>query len=286
MVALKSDCRDIGRQNGLRLGPVLRHLAGLLAAAVFILPLYWAVVASLRRPGLPPASTVEWWPAAPSWGNYLEVFRLVPMGRYLLNSLFVIAIAVPLTLLIASLAGFGLAQLPAALRRRLFTATVLLLMVPGMAVWLFRFRIFLWLGLIDTLWALVVPALAGGSPLFVLLFFWAYRRVPDEVYESARLDGAGPLLLWARIGQPLAWPTTAAVAVLAFVLYWSDFTSPVLYLYRPESYTVAVGLQILNQMDSTNYPLLMAGAVMMALPAVLLFLLVQRFFLRDLSIRG
>lgn len=283
---MKSDRRDIGRQNVLRLGPVLRHLAGLLAAAVFLLPLYWAVVASLRRPGLPPASTVEWWPPAPSWGNYLEVFRLVPMGRYLLNSLFVIAIAVPLTLLIASLAGFGLAQLPAALRRRLFTATVLLLMVPGMAVWLFRFRIFLWLGLIDTLWALVAPALAGGSPLFVLLFFWAYRRVPDEVYESARLDGAGPLALWARIGQPLAWPTTAAVAVLAFVLYWSDFTSPVLYLYRPESYTVAVGLQILNQMDSTNYPLLMAGAVMMALPAVLLFLLVQRFFLRDLSIRG
>ena len=269
-----------------RPGQVLRHLAAGVAAVLFVLPLYWAWGASLRQPGLPPPRTVEWWPAAPAWSNYLEIFRLVPMARYLLNSLLVVAVAVPLTLLVASLAGFGLSQLPAALRRRLFTVTVLLLMVPGMAVWLLRFRILQWLGLIDTLWALIVPALAGGSPLFVLLFFWAYRRVPDEVYESARLDGAGPLTLWARIAQPLAWSTTAAVAVLAFVLYWSDFTSPVLYLYRPESYTVAVGLQILNQMDSTNYPLLMAGAVMMALPAIALFLLVQRFFLRDLTISG
>ena len=281
---MASDCRKYSRFP--RLAPGLRHLAAVVASGLFVLPLYWALVASLRQPGLPPPRGVEWWPAVPSWSNYLAIFRLVPMACYLLNSLVVVAVAVPVTLLVASLAGFGLSQLPSPLRRHLFTATVLLLMVPGMAVWIFRFRILRWLGLIDTLWALIVPALAGGSPLFVLLFFRAYWRVPAEIYESARLDGAGPLTLWARIAQPLAWPTTAAVAVLAFVMYWSDFTSPVLYLYRPESYTVAVGLQLLNQLDSTNYPLLMAGAVLMALPAIGLFLLVQRFFLSDLTLGG
>jgi multiple sugar transport system permease protein len=265
---------------------VLRHLAGLVVTALFALPFFWAVVASLRAPGLPPPRTVEWWPQAARWDNYREIFRLVPMGLYLRNSLIVVAIAVPVTLVVASLAGFGLSQMAVGWRRRLVVLTIVLMMIPAMAVWTFRFHILNWVGLVDTLWALIVPAFAGGSPLFVLLFFWAYWRVPAEVYEAARLDGAGIWATWWRIGRPLAWPTTAAVAVLAFVLYWSDFTSPVLYIFRPDLYTLPVGLQLLNQLDATNYPLMMAGAVVMTVPVVVLFVLVQRFFLRDLALGG
>jgi multiple sugar transport system permease protein len=262
----------------------LHYLIGALVAVIFVLPLYWAIVASLRQPGLPPPRTIEWWPSPPHWENYLEIFRIVPLQRYILNSLFVVAIAVPSTLVTASLAGFGMSQQSNAWRRRLFVLSIALLMIPGMAIWSFRFQVFRWLGLVDSLWALIVPAFAASNPLFVLLFYWTYRHVPAEVYESARLDGAGAGAVWWRIAQPLAWPTTAAVAVLTFVLYWSDFTSPVLYIFRPELYTLPVGLQILNQMDSTNFPLLMAGAVVMTAPVVLLFILVQRYFLYDLSL--
>ena len=267
-----------------RLDSVPYHLVGILLSALFVLPLFWSAVASLRAPGLPPPRTVEWWPAAAQWSNYLEIFRLVPMGLYILNSLVVVAVAVPVTLLVASLAGFGLSQLAPRLRRRLVVASILLMMIPAMAVWTFRFHILNWLGLVDSLWALIAPAFAGSNPLFVLLFYWAYFRVPAEVYESAQIDGAGAWTVWWRIAQPLAWPTTAAVAVLAFVLYWSDFSGPVLYIFRPDLYTFPVGLQILRQMDPTNYPLLMAGAVVMILPVVVLFALVQRFFMRDLTL--
>lgn len=266
------------------LGTALRHAGGLLVAALFLLPFYWAGVTSLRQPGLPPPRTVEWWPAAPHWSNYVEIFRVVPLHRYLLNSLLVVAVAVPLTLLVASWAGFGLSQMRAAWRRRLVALSIALMMVPAMALWTFRFHIYYWLGLVNTLWALAAPALAAGSPLFVLLFFWAYYRVPVEVYEAARVDGAGIGTVWWRIAQPLVWPTTAAVAVLSFALFWSDFTSPVLYIFRPDLYTLPVGLQLLKQMDSTNFPLLMAGSVFMSAPVVVLFLLVQRSFWSELTL--
>ena len=259
---------------------VLVQLARLGVALLFLLPLYWAVIVSLRPAGTAPSTTLEWWPHAFHWENYTDVFRTVPMGLYARNSLIVVAIATPLTLLTASWAGFALTQLPCRWRRGLVTASVALLLVPGMAVWNFRFHILNFFGLVDSLAALIVPALAGGSPLFVLLFYWAYWRIPHELYESARLDGAEAWTVWRRVAWPLARPMTAAVALLAFVLFWGDFSTPVLYIFRTDLYTLPIGLQLLRQMDATNLPLLMAGSMLMTLPVVVLFLLVTVVYLQ------
>ncbi len=255
-------------------------------AILFVLPLLWMVVVSLRPVGLPPPRSVEWWPGDPQWSNYAELFRQVPMGRYLLNSLLVVAVSVPLTLLTASLAGFGLAQLKEPWRARLLMVTVFLLMVPPSAVWLFRYQMLSWTGLLTTLWSLILPAFAGGSPLIVLLFFWTFRRMPAEMVEAARLEGADAWITWRHMAMPMARPTVAACLVLAFALFWNDFTNPVLYLYRPQTYTLPIGVQILKQMDATNWPLLMAGATFMTLPVVLLFLVLQPLFLSDKSIHS
>jgi len=208
------------------------------------------------------------------------------MGRYLLNSLLVVAVSVPLTLLTASLAGFGMTQLPDPWRSRLLIVTVFLLMVPPSAVWLFRYQLLSWTGLLTTLWSLILPAFAGGSPLLVLLFYWTFRRMPAEMIEAARLEGADALTTWRHIAMPMARPTVAACLVLAFALFWNDFTNPVLYLYRPQTYTLPIGVQILKQMDATNWPLLMAGATFMTLPIVVLFLVLQPLFLSDKSIHS
>ena len=259
----------------------LRITATLALVLLFVLPLWWMIVASLRPVGLPPPRTIEWWPADPQWDNYAEIFRQVPMGRYALNSLLVVLVAVPMTLLTASLAGFGLSQLRGRWRNRLLIAAIALLMVPAPAVWLFRYQLLSWLGMLTSLWALALPAFAAGSPLLVLLYYWTFRRNPIELYEAARVEGADAWTTWRKIAMPMARPTTAAVLVLAFALYWNDFTNPVLYLYRPSTYTLPVGLQILKQLDATNWSLLMAGAVVVTLPIVLLFLALQPLFLSD-----
>ncbi|MBV9786657.1 MAG: carbohydrate ABC transporter permease, partial [Chloroflexi bacterium] len=102
--------------------------------------------------------------------------------------------------------------------------------------------------------------------------------LPQEMIDSARVDGAGALKLWGQIAMPLARPTMLAVGVLSFVDYWSDFINPLLYLKSQRYYTLPVGLQFLQQMDRTNWPLLMAASVVMIAPVVLLFLLAQRYF--------
>ncbi|MFO7682718.1 MAG: carbohydrate ABC transporter permease [Chloroflexota bacterium] len=257
----------------------LHVIAALLVVVLFILPLWWMIVASLRPIGLPPPRTIEWWPADPQWSNYTEIFRQVPLGRYTLNSLLVVIVAVPMTLLTSSLAGFGLSQLRQPWRSRLLFVTIALMMVPSPAVWLFRYQILRWLGLLTSLWSLVLPSFAAGSPLLVLLFYWTFQRNPMELYEAARVEGADAWTTWRKIAIPMALPTVAAVIVLAFALYWNDFTNPVLYLYRPSTYTLPVGLQILKQLDATNWSLLMAGAVVVTLPMALLFLLLQPLFL-------
>lgn len=262
----------------------VHYLVALLVSLLFLLPLYWMFTASLREQGLPPPTTIEWWPAGFHWENYRAIFELIPLASYIGNSTLVVAAAVPLTLLTAGLAGFGLSQLPNPLRTRLVNLSMGLLIVPAASVWLFRFQILGWLGLIDTLWALIIPAFAASNPLFVLLYYWTFNRVPSEIFEAARLEGASFLTVCWHIARPVARPTTIAITLLTFTLYWSDFVSPILYIFRTDLYTLPIGLQLIRQLDSTNWPLLMAVAALMTAPILLLFLLLQRHFLSDLSL--
>ncbi len=262
-------------------GALLWQIVAIAVALLFTVPLLWIVVASLRQPGLPPPRGIEWFPRPLAWGNYRRLFELIPLGQYALNSLLVIGVAVPLTVITASWAGLAMAQLEGRLRRGLLVLAILLRLVPVTALWLTRFFLLARLGLLDTLWALILPAVMGTSPFYVLLFYWTYRRMPRAIFESARVDGAGPLRIWATIALPLARPTAATVAVLAFVYYWRDFITPLLYLRSEQLYTLPVGLRLLQQLVRTDWPILLAGCVVITLPIIVIFLLAQRAFWAD-----
>jgi multiple sugar transport system permease protein len=257
------------------------HLLAGLVSLLCLLPLLWMLAASLRQTGTPLPRTLDILPWPPAWENYVRIFHIVPLGRYLLNSLFVVALAVPLTLLTASLAGFGMSQLPRKARTRLLVLSILLQMVPVTALWLTRFLLFSWIGLTNSHFALIAPALMGASPLFVLLFYWAFRRIPLEQYESARLDGATPLTAWRLVGLPQVRPALLAVGLLAFLFFWNDFINPLLYLKSTRLYTLPVGLMQLQELDKTNWPLLMAASALVTLPPVGVFLWLQRALLGE-----
>ena len=256
-----------------------RFWARLIVAAIFLLPLLWLLTAALHPVGRPLPTTLS-----PSLNvtlaNFGRVWQLVPFGRFTLNSLLVVFLAVPLTLVTSSWAGFAMAQLPTASQRRWIVLSLAVLMVPGVALWASRFLIYTRLGLYDTILALIAPAFMGSSPFFVLMFYRAFRRIPVTIYEAARLEGAGVLVSWRSIGLPIARPTAVGVALLAFVLYWGDFISPLLYLRSQNRYTLPVALQLLQQLAASDWPLLMAGVVMATLIPVGLFLLLQPYFAR------
>ena len=257
--------------------PVNYGLAALIAA-VFAIPLIWMIATSLRPLGLPPATRFEWLPPALSLSNYPYIFQILELGRFLGNSVGVVLVAVPLTVLTASLAGFAIAQLPEQVRKGLIAVSVAALLVPSMALWITRFLVYKSLGILDTPLVLIAPAIMGTSPFYVLLFAWAFARVPRELFEQARLDGAGAWRLWWLVGLPQVRTGITAVAVLAGLHYWSDFIDPLLYLNNQQYYTLPVGIQALQQMDRTNWPLLMAGAVVLTVPVLVVFLVAQRYF--------
>jgi multiple sugar transport system permease protein len=262
---------------------LLWHVVALALGGLFLVPLASMLTGSLRLPGLPPPRGIEWLPHPLNWSNYPAVFQLVELGRYAVNTLVVEALAVPLTLLIASWAGFALAQLPASVARRILAGSLLLWLLPETALWVSRFILFRLIGLIDTPFALAAPALLGTSPLYVLVFYWTFRRVPGEVWEAAQLDGAGAFHAWRSIGAPAARAAFAAVGVLTFVFYWQEFNEPLIYIQHVEKYTLSVGLAYLEQLDPTNWPLLLAGSAVVTIPLTLVFLLTQRFFLQPLD---
>lgn len=256
-------------------GHYLWQVAAISVTALFLLPLLWMVVASLQPAGMPPARTLTAFPHGVAWGNYAEIFRIIPLARQLANSLLVSSVGAGVTLLTASWAGFAMAQMPPAIRRRLVALALFLLLVPASAVWLPRYIFFAELHLIDTYAALVAPAVMGSKSLFVLMYYWTFRRVSGELFESAWLDGAGAWTSWRRIALPLAAPTTLAVAVLAFSHYWSDFVDPLLFLKSAQRFTVTVGLRMLQQMDQTHWPLLLAAVTVAIAPVIVLYLLLQ-----------
>ena len=263
-----------------------RRVAAVVLCAVFLSLPVFLVVGSLRLPGLPPPNGWEWLPDPVYWGNYRLVRQIVAeWPTALRNSLLVVGVAVPVTVLVASGAGFVIATSRGTKQRFLLALTVVALLVPASALWVPRFAVFRWLGLTDTLAAVMAPALYGTSPFFVLLFALTYWRLPANLFDAARVEGASPLRTWWQVAVPLGRPAAFAVAMLAFTFHWSNVVDPVLYLSSPDRLTLPLALSRLQAFEPTNFPVLLAGAVLVTVPAVAVFLLAQRAFLTH-SISG
>jgi len=254
----------------------IRVALRVLLIVAFLAPVAFMLTGSLRRVGLPAPKGVELLPREPGLSAYGELSRLLPLGRLFANSLIVVAVAVPLTVLVASWAGFALAQLPRRPRRLLVGATVALLLVPLPMVWVARFVLYLELGVLDTLVPLMAPALAATTPFTVLLAYPAFSRVPAELFEAARSEGASALHTWWRVGLPLVKATTTAIAAVAFAFHWGNYLDALLYVQTPDSRTLPLGIGELTQLDVTDAPILLAGALLLTLPPLLLLALAQR----------
>jgi multiple sugar transport system permease protein len=263
-----------------------RALLVLLLSVVFVLPLVFMVAGSLRTLGQAPPHTPELVPSPIATDNYTKAFDLVDLPHQMRNSLLVAAVAVPITVVVASLAGFAMARMSRRAGGLLVAVSFMALMVPTTALIVSRLALFRAIGATDTFVPLVAPALMGTSPFYVLLFFWSFRRIPVELYEAAELEGASPFTTWWRVALPLVRPITVAVAVLTFVVTWSNFLDPLIYLTDPDRFTVPLGLKQLAQVDRVDYPLFLAGAVAATAPVVAAFVFVQRFFLGEFRRTG
>lgn len=255
-----------------------RHLLPAMLAGLFVLPLLAMVAGSLRAGDAPPPTGLELIPSGAGTAAFRRLTELMPIDVYLRNSVVVTTLAVPLTVLVAALAGFGIRLLDRRAKVAVVLGSLLVLLVPASALWATRFQVYAGLGLIGSVLPLVAPALLGTSPFLVLVYAWAFHGISDSQLAAARLEGASTWTTWRHVALPQVRPATLAVAVLAFTAHWGNFVDALLYLRGQEDYTLALGLDTLKLLRPTEFPLLMAGALVFTLPSVAVFLLANRLF--------
>lgn len=265
-----------------------RHVLPTVLAVLFLLPLVAMVVGSLRPGGAAPPSGIELIPTGATTESFVRLTQLLPIVVYLRNSVVVTVLAVPMTVLIAALAGFGIRLLSSRAKRTVIIACLLVLLIPGTALWVTRFQVYATLGLIGSVLPLVAPALLGTTPLLVLIYTWAFHGISDSQLHAAMLEGAGPGRIWRTVAMPQVTSATLAVSVLAFTFHWGNFIDALLYLRGQQNFTLPLGLDTLKLLRPTEFPLLMAGAVVFTLPSIAVFLLAHRLFTDDpvAAIRG
>jgi multiple sugar transport system permease protein len=245
----------------------------------FVPPLLLLVSGSLRQPGLPPPPRPELVPDPISGEGYATALELGGLLRASLNSLAVVAVAVPASVLVAALAGFALTRVSGRVAGVIAVASLAALMMPATALLVPRFALFRAAGWTDTLLPLMAPALIGTSPLYPLVYYLAFRALPKDLYDVCRLEDLSPMQTWWRVAMPMVRPVTGAIAALTFVVTWSNFLDPLVYLYDRDLFTLPLALRSLATLDKTNFPVFLAGAVLATVPALLVFGLAQRTFL-------
>lgn len=269
---------------------IILYLPVLILAAAFGLPFLWAVLTSLKKPVEIFVFPPKWLPASPQWTNYVEIWRLAPFARFLWNSCVVTFLSMIGQLVSASLVAYGFARFRFPARDVLFVVLLSTLMLPNQVTVVPMFLLFKFLGWLDTLKPLIVPAYFGGGAFAIFLFRQFFLTIPRELDEAAKIDGANTLWIFARVLVPLSKPIFTTMAIFSFLGNWNSFFYPLIFLNTTEKFTLALGLSYFQRVASmggkATEHLLMAAAMTMTFPCVVLFLVMQRYFVRGIVMSG
>jgi ABC-type glycerol-3-phosphate transport system permease component len=257
-----------------------------LISIVFLFPLIWMATTSLKSMEQAYRFPPQWIPDPVVWTNYVRIFTELPFFTFTLNSIVITVLNTVGTVLSSALVAFGFARLRAKGRDFLFVVLISTIMLPYQVILVPTFILFKYLGWINTILPLVVPAFFGGGAFNIFLLRQFFMTIPFEYDEAAIMDGANWFTIFWKIMLPLSKPVLTTVAVLNIVWVWTDFFGPLIYLNDLEKMTLAVGLAFLRGQRTAQLTLLMAGAMFSTLPMLIIFFLAQRYFVEGIQLSG
>ena len=252
-------------------------------AVVTVFPFVWMLLTSIKGPAdvitsVPP----QFLPNDPTLANYAKVWDSLPIPSFFLNSATVAIATGLLNVLVAALAAYPLAKMRFLGREAIFYVLLATLIVPAQLTYIPSFilavNVF---DYYDSLPALILPNIVSAFNIFLLR--QAFRSVPSDLIDAARVDGAGEWRIWWSILLPIVRPSLAAVAIFTFVTSWNDFLWPSLMLHTPDGLTLPVGLAALQGFFASDFRSIAAGVTMTIIPILLFFIVVQRYFVRGLA---
>ena len=252
---------------------------------VVIAPFVWMILGSFKTQGELLQSPPTWWPQTATLDNYTQLFSRLNFKQYFFNSTVVAVCVTAGNLLFCSMLGYALAMLDFKGKRILFLVVMGTLMIPGVAMFVPLFVLVANLGLIDTLPGLILPFLA--TPFGVFLMRQFFLGLPRDLLDAGRVDGAGELRIFRQIFLPLAGPALATLGILTFLGSWNNFLWPLVVAQQEKTYTLPVALALYSTgQNSTQYGLLLAGATVVVLPVLAIFLIFQRRVIEGIATTG
>ena len=253
-----------------------------LLAFLALIPLYWMFVTSLTPSALTVKFPPELIPSRPTFDNFRDILERPNFRWWVLNSSIMAVVITAITLVLASMAGYAFAKLHFMGSRPFFWLHIMAMMLPFEAILVPLFIVVVRLGMVDTYWGLIVPLLA--SPFSVFLMKQFIQTLPTELLDSARVDGANELQTFWHIVLPLVRPGLAFLGIITFVAQWNAFVWPLVVTRSSEMRTLQVGLVLLREEAPLFFGLHMAGAVLAAIPVIIVFFAFQRYFLRGVTV--
>lgn len=264
------------------MAPVLRYAILFSIAALVLIPLVATVLGGFKSLGdlrVNPFGLPAQW----EWGNYWSILSGARYWQLLLNSLVIAVLTVVLTLVAASMAAFVFAHVHFFGSRFLLQYLLLGLMFPAATAILPLFIKIRDLGLLDTYWGVVLPQVAFGLGMSILLFRTFFRQLPGELLEAALIDGCGYIRFFRHVTLPLSRPILATVGVIVFVHSWNNYLLPLVVLNRDSIYPWPLGIMAFQGEYSTDWQLVLAFVTLTILPAIVMFIVAQKYLVAGLT---
>ncbi len=265
---------------------VILYLILAIVAVIILIPLFWMFATSIKPKNQLFTRDIQWWPTSPTLDNYKNLLDnpSTPIVSWFTNSIFIASAVTLLVLAVDSLAAYGYARMEFRGRKFIFNMLVFTLFLPGILFLVPNFLTVNALGLRNNYLGVILPALAGVFGVFFMRQF--FEGIPKELEEAAHIDGATTLQTFWSIALPLAKPALATLGVITFLGSWNDFLWPLLILQDRNLQTLPIGLRSLQGSYTSEYGLMMAGAVVAAVPVLILYILLQRFIVASVASSG
>lgn len=261
------------------------YLILVVALVAVVAPFVWMVLGSFKGEGELRQVPPTWLPQHASLDNYTQLFSKLNFGQYFTNSIVVAVVVTAGNLIFCSMLGYALAMLDFKGKKVIFVAVMTTLMIPGVVTFVPLFVLVANAGLVDTIPGLFLPFLV--SPFGVFLMRQFILGLPKDLLDAGRVDGAGELRIFFRIILPLCGPALATLGILTFLGSWNNFLWPLVVAQSEDRYTLPVALALYSTgQNSTNYGLLLAGATVVIIPILVVFLIFQKRFIEGIATTG
>ena len=258
-------------------------------AAVMMVPLLWTISTSLKTRDKVSIRQLELIPDPVAFENYPNLLEIQPIDRYTRNTLIIVVGSLFGALVPCTLAGYAFARIPFPGRQYLFGILLATMMLPYVVRIIPLFLFFDEIGWTRTFGPLILPRVLGHNAFYIFLYRQFFRGIPNEIYDSARIDGCSEFGVWWRIFMPMSRPVIAAVSIFAFEFAWNDFLNPLIYLgSNQELWTLALGLNALQGFEGADSSLnmVMTFAMLMIIPMLVVFYFGQKHLITGVTASG